>query len=92
MSVIIFAATWLAPGIASAQEKVRLGVLPFSESLAAIIADKKGFFKEEGLDVDISKFDSGAIAVPVLQERGWMPWYSRRALSCVRRRLIPRPR
>lgn len=68
MPVIIFVATTLLPpSIASAQEKVRLGVLPFSESLAAIIADKKGFFKEEGLDVDISKFDSGAIAVPVLQ-------------------------
>lgn len=52
---------------ASAQDKIKLGVLPFSESLAAIIADKKGFFKEEGLDVEITKFDSGAIAVPVLQ-------------------------
>ena len=50
-----------------AQEKIKIGVLPFSESLATIIADRKGFFKEEGLDVEITKFDSGAIAVPVLQ-------------------------
>lgn len=57
----------LSPLTASAQEKIRLGVLPFSESLAAIIADKQGFFKEEGLDVEITKFESGAIAVPVLQ-------------------------
>jgi NitT/TauT family transport system substrate-binding protein len=52
---------------ASAQEKIKLGLLPFSESLAAVIADKEGFFKEEGIEVEVSKFDSGAIAVPVLQ-------------------------
>lgn len=57
----------LPPFAASAQEKVRLGLLPFSESLAAVIAGKQGFFKEEGIEVEVSKFDSGAIAVPVLQ-------------------------
>lgn len=57
----------LSPLAAAAQEKIRLGLLPFSESLAAVIADKQGFFKEEGLDVEIAKFESGAIAVPVLQ-------------------------
>src|SRR5262245_49160318 len=61
------ASVLLSPPTASAQEKIRLGVLPFSESLAAIIADKQGFFKDEGLEVEITKFDSGAIAVPVLQ-------------------------
>ena len=57
----------LAPFAASAQEKIKIGLLPFSESLAAVIADKQGFFKEEGLEVESSKFDSAAIAVPVLQ-------------------------
>jgi NitT/TauT family transport system substrate-binding protein len=57
----------LSPFAAFAQEKVRVGLLPFSESLAAIIADKQGFFKDEGLVIEFSKFDSGAIAVPVLQ-------------------------
>jgi NitT/TauT family transport system substrate-binding protein len=57
----------LSPLAASAQEKIRLGLLPFSESLAAVIADKQGFFKEEGIEVEVTKFDSGAIAVPVLQ-------------------------
>jgi NitT/TauT family transport system substrate-binding protein len=57
----------LAPLVAAAQEKIRLGVLPFSESLAAIIADKQGFFTEEGLQVELTRFDSGALAVPVLQ-------------------------
>jgi NitT/TauT family transport system substrate-binding protein len=57
----------LLPFSAVAQEKIKLGLLPFSESLAAVIADKQGFFKEEGIEVEISKFDSAAIAVPVLQ-------------------------
>ena len=57
----------LALETAGAQEKLRVGVLPFSESLAAIIADKQGFFREEGLDVALTRFDSGAIAVPILQ-------------------------
>lgn len=53
--------------VAAAQEKVRLGLLPFSESLGAVIADRQGFFKGEGLDVEVTKFESGALAVPVLQ-------------------------
>jgi NitT/TauT family transport system substrate-binding protein len=57
----------LSPLAAAAQEKIKVGLLPFSESLAAAIADEQGFFKAEGLDVEFSKFDSGAIAVPVLQ-------------------------
>jgi NitT/TauT family transport system substrate-binding protein len=65
---IAFAAVvLLSPLATKAQEKIKLGVLPFSESLAAIIADKQGFFKEEGLEVETSKFESGAVAVPVLQ-------------------------
>src|SRR5262249_22456755 len=66
-AIALAAGVLLSPLAATAQEKIRLGVLPFSESLAAIIAEKQGFFKEEGLEVEISKFESGAIAVPVLQ-------------------------
>jgi NitT/TauT family transport system substrate-binding protein len=64
---LVFFASVLALQKASAQEKLRVGVLPFSESLAAVIADKQGFFKDEGLSVALTRFDSGAIAVPVLQ-------------------------
>jgi NitT/TauT family transport system substrate-binding protein len=55
------------PVAAPAQEKIKLGLIPISEALGAVIADKQGFFKAEGLDVEISKFESGATAVPVLQ-------------------------
>jgi NitT/TauT family transport system substrate-binding protein len=52
---------------AHAQQKLRIGVLPISESLPVVVADKQGFFQAEGLTVDLVKFDSGAVAVPVLQ-------------------------
>jgi NitT/TauT family transport system substrate-binding protein len=52
---------------AHAQQKIRLGLLPISEVLGAVIADREGYFKAEGLDVEISKFESGAAAVSVLQ-------------------------
>jgi NitT/TauT family transport system substrate-binding protein len=48
-------------------QTIRLSLLPFSESLGAVIADKEGFFKEAGIQVDIKMFDSGALALPVLQ-------------------------
>ena len=54
-------------GIAQAQEKIRIGILPFSESLGAIIADKQGYFKAEGLDVEMTSFVSGALSLPLLQ-------------------------
>jgi NitT/TauT family transport system substrate-binding protein len=54
-------------GLAQAQEKIRLGILPFSESLPAIIADKQGYFKSEGLSVEMTSFASGALSLPLLQ-------------------------
>ena len=52
---------------AMAQTKLRVGLLPFSEALGAVIADRQGFFKAEGIEIEVSKFESGALAVPVLQ-------------------------
>jgi NitT/TauT family transport system substrate-binding protein len=56
-----------AAGSAHAQEKIRLGILPFSESLGAVMADKLGYFKAEGLDVEMVKINSGAQGMPLLQ-------------------------
>jgi NitT/TauT family transport system substrate-binding protein len=63
----LVASVLLSPFAAAAQETTKLGLLPFSESLAAVIADKQGYFKDAGIAVDSAKFDSGALAVPVLQ-------------------------
>ena len=48
-------------------QRIRLSLLPFSESLGAVIAEKEGFFKEDGLQVETTLFASGALALPVLQ-------------------------
>ena len=66
-SLLIPLGVLAAASAATAQEKIRLGLLPFSESLGAVIAERQGFFKAEGLDVEVTKFESGALAVPVLQ-------------------------
>lgn len=66
-ALALLAGMLLSPFTAAAQETIRLGLLPFSESLGAVIADKQGFFKDAGITVESAKFDSGAIAVPVLQ-------------------------
>ena len=63
----LVAGALMSPFAAVAQETIKLGLLPFSESLAAVIADKQGYFKEAGITVESAKFDSGALAVPVLQ-------------------------
>jgi NitT/TauT family transport system substrate-binding protein len=66
-AVAVATGVLLSPFTAVAQETIKLGLLPFSESLGAVIADKQGYFKEAGIAVESAKFDSGAIAVPVLQ-------------------------
>ena len=50
-----------------AADKIRLGILPFSEALGAVLADKEGFFKDEGIEVQSTSFNSGALALPLLQ-------------------------
>src|ERR1700675_2266127 len=64
---LVLLGTLATPVAATAQTKLKVGLLPFSEALGAVIADKEGFFKAEGLEIEISKFQSGAAAVPVLQ-------------------------
>jgi NitT/TauT family transport system substrate-binding protein len=64
---LVLLGTLLIATAASAQTKLRVGLLPFSEALAAVIAEKEGFLKAEGLEIEITQFQSGALAVPVLQ-------------------------
>jgi NitT/TauT family transport system substrate-binding protein len=66
-SLVALVGILLAITPASALQKLKVGVLPISESLPAILADKQGFFAAEGLQVEFTKFDSGAIALPILQ-------------------------
>ena len=58
-----------AAGPANAADKIRLGILPFSESPGAVIADKKGYFKDANIEIETVSFNSGALALPVLVGR-----------------------
>jgi NitT/TauT family transport system substrate-binding protein len=60
-------AALLAAGPAAAQEKVAVGVLRFVSSGALFVAMERGYFKQEGLDLDPKFFDAAQpIAVAVV--------------------------
>lgn len=63
----LLAATLGFAGHAQALDKIRLGILPFSESLGAVLADKEGYFKGAGIEVEMTKFNGGPLMLPVLQ-------------------------
>ena len=52
----------LLSGVAQAQElkPVKIGVVNLSTDVAFYIAEKRGYFKAEGLKADFAYFDSGA--------------------------------
>ena len=57
----------LLPSVARAQlETVKLGDLAAISNVAIYIAIEKGFFKEQGINTEISNFDSAAKMVPAL--------------------------
>src|ERR1700730_15212178 len=57
-----FAVAALLSGAAQAQElkTVKIGVVNLSTDVAFYIAEKRGYFKQEGLQADFVYFDSGA--------------------------------
>ena len=58
----VFAAASLMSVAAQAQElkPVKIGVVNLSTDVAFYIAEKRGYFKAEGLKADFAYFDSGA--------------------------------
>lgn len=64
--VALFVALCL-PHVAAAQEKVRVGVSPAQSTAGIFIAQEKGYFKAEGLDVELIPFSaSGPEMLPAL--------------------------
>jgi NitT/TauT family transport system substrate-binding protein len=47
------------PVTASAQDKVRVGVFPVSSSLPLFVAQDRGFFKEQNIEVEVSRLIGG---------------------------------
>ena len=57
-------------GAASAQAPesltVRVGLLGIADNIPVLIADKHGYFKDEGLSINVTTFAGGAAALPAL--------------------------
>lgn len=53
------AAAFIAAGPASAADKVRVGINNVISDVVFHLAQERGFFKEQGLEVDLVTFDSG---------------------------------
>lgn len=56
MIAIAFVA--LTPGTASSKDRLRIGITSTASDIAIYIADKRGFFSEEGIDAELVPFPS----------------------------------
>lgn len=73
----LLASAWLLMSPAQAAElaKLRVGIIPVGDCLQIFVADAKGFFKEEGLAVEMPRLAGGAAIAPAVEggtlELGW---------------------
>src|SRR5438270_4366207 len=58
--LVLWAVLLLASGISVAQTTVRVGITNVSTDVGFFIADKKGYFRDEGLNVVFTEFNSAA--------------------------------
>lgn len=65
-TMVLLAALSFAHNDARAETTVRIGTTNSSSDVAFFIADKKGYFKEEGLSITLTPFDSAAKMVAPL--------------------------
>ena len=66
LAVFAFAALLGWTGLATAQTKVSVGVTGSATDVGLWVADKKGFFREEGITVTFNTFDSAARMISLL--------------------------
>jgi NitT/TauT family transport system substrate-binding protein len=68
------------PGRAAASgppeiHKLKVGALPITDLKQLFVADAKGFFRREGLEVEIENFEGGATIIPAVEsgslDLGW---------------------
>lgn len=68
--VILTLATCLSfsPGLARAQKtfRLRVGIIPITEMLTIYVAADKGYFAQEGLEVEMIPMPGGAVILPAL--------------------------
>ena len=65
LTALTLALAWTVSATSQAQDKpIRIGWVYAMANAPAVIADRKGFFKEEGVNVEIKQFGDG----PILQQ------------------------
>jgi NitT/TauT family transport system substrate-binding protein len=58
------AASFVAP--ASAQQQVRVGIIPVLGTAPVLVLDKEGWAKQAGLDLKFTTFESGPLMIQAL--------------------------
>jgi NitT/TauT family transport system substrate-binding protein len=66
MSFALALLLFTAPGHAADLTKVRLSMQPVISSAPVVAADKLGYFKDEGLEVEVMPTSGGAVGLPAL--------------------------
>lgn len=70
LKTVFFAALAIAAGVPAANaEKIRAGYLPTTGHAKFFVAYEEGFFKEEGLDVELVEFSNSADGLAALRAR-----------------------
>jgi NitT/TauT family transport system substrate-binding protein len=56
-------------------QRLKVGALPITDLKQLYVADAKGFFRDEGLEVEITNFEGGAAIIPAVEggslDLGW---------------------
>lgn len=73
--VSLLAAVLLGPASAQTETKIKVGLIPTLDVTPVIAGIKKGYFAQEGLDVEVVKTVGGAAAVPALMSGAWAVAY-----------------
>ncbi|HLH27125.1 MAG TPA: ABC transporter substrate-binding protein [Chloroflexota bacterium] len=60
------ASTSAAPTTPPQRQSIRYGYVPIVASAAMYLAQERGYFTEQGIDLDMQSFDSGALMPPAL--------------------------
>lgn len=63
---VLGAFTFSTPSQAQEQKKLRVSLIPIIDAAPLVIAKQRGFFNEEGLAVDTTPTNGGAVGIPAL--------------------------
>src|SRR5271165_6742365 len=66
LSTVFAVALAAAPRPGTAADVVHVGIIGVVSDIALVMADKKGYYREEGITADFTQFDSGAKMVAPL--------------------------